>query len=536
MPKKEYSAPLLHGDKLIEPTLDRLTELWHGQLKSRIYDSSMAIDQTDLATLQAIAREELVQTACEYSGQYLDCVDPLFAERTSKPIMMAGHQPTLFHPGVWLKNFFLFQQSQRFSALPINLIIDNDLCDSRILIPTGSGIPDRIEEFELAGTNSNCPFEGAQVTDLEDFYSAGSKIEQRIKPLVFHPTIRELWPEVIRASQQLKHGEQLNLGQAIAAGRHRLEAKLGLKTLEVPISSLARTRSFAQFAWHMLAAADRFQLIHNEGVLEYRRQYNLRSRTHPFPQLDQRGDWYETPFWIFLDSATKRKPLFVRQWNGELQLSDFAGWQLNGLKNSADLFQRISDQSLLLRPRAVTTTLYSRLILSDLFVHGIGGGKYDQVTDWIASRFWQIRLPDYCVVSATYQLFPNLSSVSPAQIGIQKQQLRELEMNPDKFLLSNETTEVPAEVRAAIDRKRALIRERPAAEGADERSGMGKMRHLAIAQCNSILKKWTEPLKAELMSKLAQDEQRLQQALVFGSREFSFCLHPIELTAQLIKC
>ena len=34
-----------------------------------------------------------------------------------------------------------------------------------------------------------------------------------------------------------------------------------------------------------------------------------------------------------------------------------------------------------IRSRALITTLWARLVLGDLFLHGIGGAKYDQVTD-----------------------------------------------------------------------------------------------------------------------------------------------------------
>ena len=200
------------------------------------------------------------------------------------------------------------------------------------------------------------------------------------------------------------------------------------------------------------------------------------------------------------------------------------------------LFQRIEDGSVQLRPRAVTTTLYSRLVSCDLFVHGIGGGKYDQLTDWIASQFWKVRLPDYCVVSATYKLFPNLPSIDAAQIGIQKQQIRELEMNPDKFVAFEGKSEVPEIVQSAIDRKRALVQGNFLSPQTEAQPGTAKERHAAIAECNRILKQWAEPLKAELVSKLERNEKRLQQEQAFGSREFSFCLHPIELIEQLLKC
>ena len=48
-----------------------------------------------------------------------------------------------------------------------------------------------------------------------------------------------------------------------------------------------------------------------------------------------------------------------------------------------------------LRPRALITTMFARLVLSDIFIHGIGGAKYDQVTDAIVRRFFAVEPPEY---------------------------------------------------------------------------------------------------------------------------------------------
>jgi len=58
-------------------------------------------------------------------------------------------------------------------------------------------------------------------------------------------------------------------------------------------------------------------------------------------------------------------------------------------------------------PRALTLTLFARLILGDFFIHGIGGGKYDEVTDQIIRDYFGIDPPAFQVVSGTLHLpFP----------------------------------------------------------------------------------------------------------------------------------
>ena len=47
-------------------------------------------------------------------------------ETPEGPIFLAGHQPELFHPGVWLKNFALGALARQHGATAINLLIDSE--------------------------------------------------------------------------------------------------------------------------------------------------------------------------------------------------------------------------------------------------------------------------------------------------------------------------------------------------------------------------------------------------------------------------
>ncbi len=48
--------------------------------------------------------------------------------------------------------------------------------------------------------------------------------------------------------------------------------------------------------------------------------------------------------------------------------------------------------------------MFARLVLSDVFIHGIGGAKYDQLTDAIVRRFFGVEPPGYLVATATLKL------------------------------------------------------------------------------------------------------------------------------------
>src|SRR5690606_15156958 len=57
-----------------------------------------------------------------------------------------------------------------------------------------------------------------------------------------------------------------------------------------------------------------------------------------------------------------------------------------------------------IRPKAVPLTMFMRLFASDLFVHGVGGGRYDHITDGVIRGWFGVEPPRYAVVSASLPL------------------------------------------------------------------------------------------------------------------------------------
>jgi hypothetical protein len=80
----------------------------------------------------------------------------------------------------------------------------------------------------------------------------------------------------------------------------------------------------------------------------------------------------------------------------------------------------MEEHSIRLRPRAIVTTLVSRLLVADVFVHGIGGAAYDTITDDVVRRLIGSDPPRHAVVSGTLRLplasaFPTLETADPAE-------------------------------------------------------------------------------------------------------------------------
>src|SRR5205085_2488393 len=68
------------------------------------------------------------------------------------------------------------------------------------------------------------------------------------------------------------------------------------------------------------------------------------------------------------------------------------------------LTQWLRRNDLRLSPRALMLTMFLRLFVVDQFIHGIGGGQYDQVTDRIIASHFQMPSPRFAVATATMHL------------------------------------------------------------------------------------------------------------------------------------
>ncbi len=67
-------------------------------------------------------------------------------------------------------------------------------------------------------------------------------------------------------------------------------------------------------------------------------------------------------------------------------------------------WRTLSGQGVRIRPRALVTTALCRILLTDLFVHGIGGAIYDVLGDAVFGEFFGMAMPRYAVLTATLRL------------------------------------------------------------------------------------------------------------------------------------
>ena len=527
--RRRLRAPREHGEALVEPPFDEAPHLLSDNCE-QIAAYEFDIQGRSLQELRRAARQDLLDKAITHTRSYLPVNVAKF--ETPDTLILSGHQPTLFHPGVWFKNLALHHFGNTLQAQPINLLIDNDVAamtSTSIRVLAGSPSSPRVEYVSIDAPAPESPFEDRKIVDVERVASFADRVARRVSSFVERPLIRKLWQPIRDICRHTTC-----LGQTVAQARHTYEHALGFRTLEVPLSHVCQGESFLWFASHLLAHLPRLWDVYNSALGDYRKVNRIRSRTHPVAELIEADGWLEAPLWMWSRDDPQRRRLFARFRDDTIQLTDRQAISVEislSTERSAEVavqqLTEIQRDGIRIRPRALITTMFARLLLGDLFLHGIGGAKYDELTDEILRRFFEVEPPDYMLLSATMMLPIERSEVTRNDLRNLQRQLRDLDYNPDRCLDSAQRND--PSVAAQLSEKRRWI-EKKSPE--DDRL----QRHLAITRINQNF----QPLIAEKREKLQSQSiilgQQLRNNQILGSREWSFCLFPEErLVGQLLE-
>jgi hypothetical protein len=513
---RRLRAPQDNGAHLVEPPLAAIETALASNHSALAADYDM--QGRPLAALRSEARRDLFAAAQRYVRQYTDIDDQTIAD--DAPVILTGHQPQLFHPGVWFKNFLADHLAKRHGGVAIHVVIDADLSAApSIRVPTGSIDSPTWKVIDYDAPSDRLPAEERTLIDAQRFATFGQRVHRAVTQLVKDPLIAALWPVVIERSKRTD-----NVGLCFAQARHLVERQWGSSTWEVPQSTVCGFEAFRWLTAHLLAHLPRFLSIHNAAVHEYRERHRIRTLAQPVPDLRVEAEWREAPFWIWSRDDPTRRPLWVRNLGAGLVISD----RLNGeyqlpLAPDSDGMSAVEQIAALeargvkIRPRALINTLYCRLLLSDLFIHGIGGAKYDQLTDQIIAGFFDLEPPVYTVATGTLRLPVERPAVDASDaIGL-RQQLRQMIYHPENFL-DHQDRRRP-EVARWVDQKRHWIATEQTLTNARER-------YLAIREANASLQPALQDARSALLKRQTQVTAALRADAVLGSREWSFCLHP----------
>lgn len=517
-----------------------------------------------LCELRQLAREEAVNASWQYTNRLdadLGKCEPL-TFRNNLPLVVSGHQPELFHPGVWAKNFLLHQLAVGAGGIGLNLIVDSDtLASTRIAVPVGSKEKPTLEQIpfdaDASPNEQNLPSEERVIRDSSLFQSFGVRISNALACWPIDPLVRTIWPA---ATSMLSH-KSLRISDALTAARRHAERLAGLKNLELPLSRLSESESFAWFVCHLLSNVRRLHATYNEVVEQYRQVNRVRSVSHPLPNLavgrafDQRNsatiadDWFEVPFWIWRTGDSERSRLFVKQTASDIFLSngkeELGSLSLSAKVDPARSVSQLRDlmaSGLKLRTRALTTTMFARLFLSDAFLHGLGGAKYDEMTDRLIARLFGVTPPAYLTVTATAHLpIPSWDTTS-FEVSQKLHQLNDFKNNVERHIAASSWTDADRrEAESLMIEKRQLIAEQVEQDSLSATDPRHKLKRDNLQRCrrmrliNQRLVQLAESTRFQMATNLQKAQAQLAANEILRSRELSFCLFPCDVLVRFFE-
>lgn len=519
-------APSGDGELLAVPELERAAEL-RNQNRAFLNSWDHNFQGRRAGVLRSMAGAETIRNALAFHREL-----GLPAPRTDgfDGFIITGHQPELFHPGVWVKNFAVWALAREFGAGSLNLIVDNDLPKAEdIRVPRrgedGAGLA--IERIAFDSGVPDSPFEEWTIRDPELLRTFPERVLETLGGLVHDPLISEFGRHL-----QDPVGPHGNLGRLFTRARHLVEADRGVQNLELPLSSTCESESFLWFCCHLLAHLPRYLTTHNEELLKYRRAHGIRSRNHPVADLAVAGDWLEAPFWVWRSGEKRRRALLARTVEDRTELKiageaePFIELPLARDREACcavEALKRLPVRGIRLRTRALTTTMYARLFLGDLFIHGIGGAKYDELGDEIIRGFLDIKPPEFLTISMTLRLGLAQAPLREVlgRLHAVERRLRDLRYNPDRY-----ADVASSEVERLIAQKRECLA-LPAETSAERR-----LRTSRIREANERLVPFVSDLRKECEAEHALLVRELKRSRAAENREYSLVLHDRQKLAK----
>ncbi|TWT61115.1 hypothetical protein Pan54_18500 [Rubinisphaera italica] len=526
-----YRVPRGDGQFLIEPALSFTPNLI-SENQSLLNNPDVQIWEKTLSQWRTEARRELVERKSCHCADHGSLISKLW--------ILTGHQPELIHPGVLIKNMLVDYVAKLVGGVGMHVTIDSDTVKSRrISIPTEKNESLTKQQIVVDNWPIGIPWQEIGIRNRQLFDSFPERVQARLSPLKQPNVVDAYWQSV---SKHVKSSGDIVDG--LIAGRQSVERELGISNQELRLTDLAETDSFHSFLAHIICDARKFCSAYNQALASYRERYGLKNNSHPMPDLILKEHEIELPFWIWSAEHPQRHGLYLLWQNENWTLTNHAGWSLKLPAQSTCtseslqvVLQEISSQGFRIRTRALITTLYMRLFLADWFIHGIGGAKYDEVTDEIIRLYFQMKPPHFQVASGTVWLpLQNVPVTGEDEISELKQKLRRAEQNPETIL----SEEQQSDARDLLLEKQELISEQKAASttGLSRRERRlrtpeNQKRYYRFEEIREqLLKLASEPIQ-QLDKQLEQAEHLAKQRAVATDREYPFCLYPLETLQKM---
>ncbi len=492
--------------------------------RQRIASYAFRVAGRPVADLRAEARAEAVAAARAFADRW-GLAAPDWAE--PRPLVLTGHQPQPFHPGVWVKNWLGGALAEAVGGACLNVNVDNDQVHGQVV--------------RLPTRDKTCLMGGDEVRTVEiALAEPGPPVAfEEQPPDRFRPEARE---EVLQAVPRKAMADAFagccahmsdalpragSVAEAQVVTRHRTEAARGLVNLEVLVSALADGRAFRLFLADALARWEALHADYNASLHEFRAVYRERSAAQPMPDLGRDGRRTELPFWAWRAGEPRARLWVEPDAEGGLlveadqrRIGRLAAEELADAERTAGRLTAWRAAGWKLRPRALSMTLYLRVLVADVFIHGLGGALYDQIADALIERYWGARAPELVLASCTVHLPLETYPTTAADLRAARRAVRDWRYNPDRMLTADVLSE--PEVAALVAEKGRLVADKGATRAERAR------RWRRVREINRQLAERFPDGPRRARRRLREVRRRLDTNAILRGRDVPYCVHPTD--------
>lgn len=322
---------------------------------------------------------------------------PAFYERGA--VVMSGHQPVIYHPGLMQKLNALVALDPGSPVFRINVILDTDEASAgELLFPAASQVGPRLALVDLS---TGGPLLANQVV------RSTSEVEQ-----IFADILERLDPHLDSGviEKYRRAGEVFAKlgGRSVLHAQSIVRAQFAPRDyLEVPYSRLLRRREISTLALLPLENIQSFAALYNNCLDHHRESRRIENPANPFPNLAIDSGKHEAPLWLIDTRLGTRAKIFVEHEGSKLLITagNDVSWTID-VSSIAEFPGQLGERYLI-APRGGWISGLFRAALSDLFIHGFGGGKYDDFTSTFLEQWLGARAPEFIVTSCTRYLYEN---------------------------------------------------------------------------------------------------------------------------------
>lgn len=503
-------TPPAHGSTLVVPGPDQLACATRDNTQT-FFDAQTLIVNKPLSHWRKKTRQAL-------------------ADSNEKPLIVIGHQPGFMHPGVWAKHIVATRLADAIGGRAINLIVDSDAPTSTTLaIPTMtdeklSTTPIRFADIPAGYAYEQIP--AMSKTQIDQF-------EQAIRGAMgdrYDDSQMPVYIKGLNDSSYTTSGEAADWVDQSISARKSVELNFDIRIDDHRISQVWASPLLID----MLIHAERFVASYNRALKWYRNEYRVRSANRPIPNLACENSRCELPLWAYHQQEPRRR-CFVEKRNDKLHLfadhEEMGVLPVDGLE--AEEYLHLIDSTLngwRIRPRALTLTLWARLLLADLFIHGIGGAKYDCITDRMIEDYYQIQPPHMACVSATLWMdFPTTDTTNVSITNL-RHALRDLKYNPQRHLRQSPGLQSLLQQKEDVLKHASELKNRRSSERSARRQAFEQVRLINRGMLNTC-----PNVIANLHSAIDHATEEYRQNTIARDRNYFFGLYDKNSLQTLLK-